>query len=143
MNFAVKISLLASGLFLLAGMLTGVLKYRAMMRSETHNAPVYIDIAHRTALLYSFAMLVAAKLLEYNPYSEATQTAAAGLMMTFFALTFGGHLVHGLKNDTDNLFRERNFSTTWFMYLLIPAHIGGLSIILWGFISTQFLGIKY
>jgi len=142
MNFAVKISLLSSGLFLLAGMLTGVLKYRAMMRSATHNAPVYIDVAHRTALLYAFAMLVAARLLEFNPYSAATQTFAAGLMITFFALTLAGHLAHGLKDDTDNLFRERNFSTTWFMYLLIPAHLGGLSIILWGFIATQFLGAR-
>ncbi|MEP6903221.1 MAG: hypothetical protein ABJA66_15840 [Actinomycetota bacterium] len=142
MNIAVKISLLSSGLFLMLGMLTGILKYRGMMQSATHTAPVYIDIAHRTALLYSFAMLVAAKLLEYNPYSVTIQTAAAGLMITFFALTFAGHLTHGLKNDTDNLFRERNFSTTWFMYLLIPAHIIGLSIILWGFVSTQFLGVK-
>jgi hypothetical protein len=142
MNIAVKISLLSSGLFLLLGMLTGILKYRGMMQSAAHTAPVYIDIAHRTALLYSFAMLVAAKLLEYNPYSVTLQTVAAGLMITFFALTFAGHLMHGLKNDTDNLFRERNFSTTWFMYLLIPAHLSGLSIILWGFVSTQFLDGK-
>jgi hypothetical protein len=142
MNFAEKISLLAAGLFLLAGMLTGVLKYYFIMKRASSAAPVYIDIAHRTALLYSFAMLVAARLLEFSPYSVTTQTFAAGLMILFFALTFGGHLSHGLKDDTDNIFRARNFATTWFMYLLIPAHLVGLSIILWGFVATQFFGAK-
>ena len=142
MNLAVKISLLSSGLFLLLGMLIGIIKYKRMLTSPTHIAPVYIDIAHRTALLYSFAMLVVAKLLEYSPYSVMVQLIASGLIITFFALTVGGHLTHGLKNDTDNLFRERNFTTTWFMYALIAAHIGGLSVILWGFVSTQILSIR-
>ena len=60
MSLAIKISLLASGLFLLMGMLTGVLKYQRIMTSPEHRAPVYVDIAHRAAFLYSFAMLVIA-----------------------------------------------------------------------------------
>lgn len=142
MNIAVKISLLSSGLFLLAGMLIGIVKYRRMMTSAEHVAPVYIDIAHRVAFLYSFAMLVVARLLEYNPYSETLQLVALGALLIFFVTTVGGHLANGLKNETDNIFRERSFSTTWYMYLLIAGHIGGLSFILWGFISTQFLGAK-
>lgn len=142
MNIAVKISLLSSGLFLLLGMLIGIVKYRRMMTSAEHNAPVYIDIAHRVAFLYSFAMLVIAKLLEYNPYSETLQLGAIGVLLLFFVTTVGGHLANGLKNETDNIFRERTFSTTWYMYLLIAGHIGGLSFILWGFTATQFLGVK-
>jgi hypothetical protein len=142
MNIAVKISLLSSGLFLLSGMLIGIVKYRRMMTSAGHTAPVYIDIAHRVAFLYSFAMLVVAKLLEYNPYSETLQLAAAAALLVFFVTTVGGHLANGLKNETDNIFRERTFSTTWYMYLLIAGHIGGLSFILWGFVRTQFLGVQ-
>lgn len=142
MNIAVKISLLSSGLFLLLGMLIGIIKYRQMMTSAEHVAPVYIDIAHRVAFLYSFAMLVIARLLESNPYSDAVQLGAVGLLLVFFVTTVGGHLANGLKNETDNIFRERSFSTTWYMYLLIAGHLGGLSIILWGFVSTQFLGVK-
>ncbi len=142
MNLAVKISLLSSGLFLLLGMLIGIVKYQRMLTSPEHIAPVYIDIAHRAAFLYSFAMLVIAKLLEYNPYSEAVQLGASGSVLAFLTLTVFGYLAHGLKNDTDNLFRERNFTTTWYMYLLIAGEIGGLSVIIWGFISTQFLGVK-
>jgi hypothetical protein len=140
MNLAVKISLLASGLFLLAGMLIGILKYHRVLTRETHTAPVYIDIAHRAAFLYSFAMLVIAKLLEYSPYSERVQLGASGLVLLFLALTIAGYLAHGLKEDTDNMFRERTFTTTWYMYMLIAGEIGGLSVIIWGFIRTQFIG---
>ena len=140
MNPAIKMSLLASGLFLLSGMLIGIFKYHRMLTRETHTAPVYIDIAHRAAFLYSFAMLVIAKLLEYSPYSERVQLGAAGLVLSFLALTIAGYLAHGLKEDTDNMFRERTFTTTWYMYMLIAGEIGGLSVIIWGFIRTQIIG---
>jgi len=140
MTLAVKISLLASGLFLLSGMLIGILKYQRTMSSPTNRAPVYVDIAHRAAFLYSFAMLVVAKLVEYSPYSTRVQVGAVLMILGFFALTVFGYTMEGIKNVTDNLFRERNFTTTWYMYLLIAGEVGGLSIILWGFIQTQIIG---
>jgi hypothetical protein len=137
MSLAIKISLLASGLFLLTGMLTGVLKYQRIMTSAEHRAPVYVDIAHRAAFLYSFAMLVIAKLLEYNPYSMRVQTGAVAAVLIFLVITIIGYIAHGIKNDTENIFSKRSFTTTWYMYLLIAGEIGGLSVILWGFIETQ------
>jgi hypothetical protein len=139
MSLAIKISLLASGLFLLMGMLTGVLKYQRIMTSPEHRAPVYVDIAHRAAFLYSFAMLVIAKLLEYNPYSMRVQTGAVAAVLIFLVITILGYLAHGIKNDTENIFNHRSFTTTWYMYLLIVGEIGGLSVILWGFIETQII----
>jgi hypothetical protein len=139
MSLAVKISLAASGVFLLVGMLLGVVKYRAIMRSPAHRAPVYVDIAHRASFLYSFAALVIAELLRYSPYPEAVQLAAAGVPLLFFALTIAGYSAHGLKDDTENIFAERNFTTTWFMYALIAGEIGGMAVVLWGFIETQLL----
>lgn len=65
MNLSVKIALLASGLFLLSGMLTGVWKYRRIMQFAENQAPVYVDIAYRTSFFYSFASLVIAKLIAY------------------------------------------------------------------------------
>src|SRR5437764_7170499 len=90
MNPAIKISLFASGIFLLTGMLTGILKYQRTMTSTHHRAPVYIDIAHRASFLYSFASLVIAKLLEYNPYSTRVQIIAATVPLAFFAITIVG-----------------------------------------------------
>lgn len=142
MNLAVKISLLSSGLFLLVGMLIGIVKFRRMLNTEDHMAPAYIDIAHRAAFLYSFAMLVIAKLLEYSPYSETVQLASSGIVLAFLSITIVGYFTHGMRDKTDNLFRERNFSTTWYVYMLAVGEIGGLSVIIWGFISTQFLGAK-
>ncbi len=142
MNLPVKISLLASGLFLLAGMLIGMVKHQQMLKSADHTAPAYIDIAHRAAFLYSFAMLVIAKLLEYSPYSENIQLGAMGSVLVFLSVTIVGYFAHGIRNTTGNLFRERNFSTTWYVYLLAAGEIGGLAVIVWGFISTQFLGPK-
>jgi hypothetical protein len=139
MNLAIKLSLAASGAFLLAGMLLGVVKYRRIMTSPAHRAPVYVDIAHRAALLYSFAALVIARLLEFSPYSERVQLVAAGVPILFFALTITGYATHGFRDDTENLFAEHNFITTWFMYALIAGEIGGTLVVLWGFISTQLL----
>lgn len=140
MNLAVKISLLSSGLFLLAGMFVGIVKHQQMLKSADHIAPAYIDIAHRAAFLYSFAMLVIAKLLEYSPYSETVQLVAMGLVLVFLSVTIVGYFITGMMNKTDNLFRYRDFRTTWYVYMLTVGEIGGLAIILWGFVSTQFLG---
>lgn len=140
MNLAVKISLLASGLFLLAGMLIGIVKHQRMLKSADHMAPAYIDIAHRAAFLYSFAMLVIAKLLEYSPYSQTVQLTALGSILIFLSVTIVGYFVTGMLNKTDNLFRNRDFRTTWYVYMLTVGEIAGLTIIIWGFISTQFLG---
>ena len=139
MNLAVRLSLAASGVFLLVGMLLGVVKYRAIMRSPAHRAPTYVDIAHRASFLYSFAALVIAELLRFSPYSESVQLAAAGVPLLFFALTVAGYSAHGLRDDTENIFAERNFTTTWFMYALIAGEIGGMAVVLWGFVETQFL----
>lgn len=138
MNLAAKISLAAAGCYLLVGMLFGVVKYRKTIMSAEHRAPVYIDIAHRAAFMYSFAALVIARLVEFSPYAERVQLTAVGLVFVFFTVTIAGYFVHGLKDDTDNIFAERNFTTTWYMYALIAGEIAGLSVILWGFLSTQF-----
>ena len=140
MSLAVKISLLASGIYLLVGMLIGVVKYRRTMKSAEHRAPVYIDIAHRAAFMYSFAALVISRLVEFSPYRERVQLISVSLVLLFFTLTIGGYLAHGLRDDTDNIFTERNFTTTWYMYALIAGEIFGLSVIVWGFIASQFFG---
>jgi hypothetical protein len=87
MPVALKLSLAASGLFFLCGLLTGIWKYRKIVTSAEHRAPVYVDIAHRASLLYSFAALVIARFVELSPFSEPVETLAAALPLLFFALT--------------------------------------------------------
>lgn len=139
MNLAIKISLLFSGLFLLSGMLTGIWKYAKIMDSPEHIAPVYVDIAHRASFFYSFASLVIAKLIEFSPFSPNVQILIVGFPLAYFLITVIGYIKEGFLNRTENMFAERNFITTWFMYGLIAGEVGGLLLILGGFIYTQFL----
>ena len=138
MSFAVKISLAAAGFYLLTGMLVGVIKYRQTMQSADHRAPIYIDIAHRASLFYSFAALVISHLLEHNAFSQAVLLPSTLAVLMFFSLTILGYFLTGMKNETDNLFSERNFVTTWFMYALIAGEIGGFVIIFAGFLVRTF-----
>ena len=138
MSLATKIALLASGLFLLSGMLTGVWKYAKIMSSIEHKAPAYVDIAHRASFFYSFASLVIAKLVEFSPFSNAWQIVIVAVPVLYFVLTVIGYIREGILNRTENMFAERNFVTTWFMYGLIAGEIGGFFLILGGFIYTQF-----
>lgn len=138
MTLAIRISLLFSGIFLLTGMLTGVWKYLQMMKSENHLAPVYVDIAHRASLLYSFACLVIAKLMEFSPYSQIVQMIIVIVPIVYFALAIFAYIKEGYLNQTDNMLRERNFTTTWFVYSLIFGEVSSIALILSGFIYTQF-----
>jgi hypothetical protein len=138
MNTAVKIALLVSGIFLLNGMLTGVWKYAKIMSSENHQAPVYVDIAHRTSFFYSFASLVIAKLTEFSPFSMTWQIIIILFPLSYFIISVIGYMKEGYLNRTENMFAERNFITTWFMYGLIIGEIGGLAVIIGGFVYTQF-----
>jgi hypothetical protein len=139
MNLAIKITLLFSGIYLLVGMLTGILKYQGMMKSEKHEAPVYIDIAHRASLLYSFAALVMAKLLEFSPFPIWVQILSTVIPLIYFSLAIASYIKLGLQNVEITQFSERNFITTWFMYSLIAGEIGGVCLIVGGFVYTQFL----
>lgn len=138
MNLSIKIALLASGVFLLSGMLTGVWKYAKIMDSAEHRAPVYVDIAHRASFFYSFACLVIAKLMEFSPFDQTAQTVIVAVPVLYFMVTVIGYIREGFLNRTENMFTERNFVTVWFMYGLIAGEIGGFLLILGGFVYTQF-----
>lgn len=138
MNLAIKISLLFSGLFLLSGMLTGIWKYSHMMKSNTRQAPVYVDIAHRTSFFYSFACLVIAKLMEFSPFSDFWQIVIVAVPIFYFVLAVVAYIKEGFLNRTENMFGETNFATTWVTYSLIVGEVGGFIFILGGFIYTCF-----
>ncbi|MGL4310659.1 MAG: hypothetical protein ACRCSU_09245 [Paracoccaceae bacterium] len=97
--------LLASG-FLFTGLLTGVWKYLEMRRSKQAVAPVYVDIAHRAALMYSFAMTLLSLLTLQTTLSQMQQLVLLGILAGSFAFAVGSYILHGLLQDTDNQFRK-------------------------------------
>jgi hypothetical protein len=139
LSSAAAVCLSAAGLFLLTGLLIGVWKYWRMLNSPDHRAPAYVDIAHRAALLYSFASLTMMKLVEYSPYPQPVQLAATSVPIVFFAAAVASYVWHGVLEDTDNQFEQRSFVTTWGMVLLIAGEIGGISVLVWGFFVAEVL----
>lgn len=136
---AARLALASSGLFLLTGLVAGVWKYARIMSSSDHRAPVYVDITHRAALLYSFACLVMMALVEHSPYATTVQLWSTAVPIFFFATAIASYVYHGLAGDTDNQFRERSVLTTWGMYLLIAGEIGGVLVLVWGFFEAEVL----
>ncbi|MEZ5307144.1 MAG: hypothetical protein R2684_08375 [Pyrinomonadaceae bacterium] len=135
-DFSSKIALSFSGLFLLCGMLTGVWKWRKIMASEKHVAPVYVDIAHRTSFFYSFACLVIAALVGFTPYGETLRTVFVAVPILFFALSVAGYIREGARDRTDNMFSEKTFVTNGFMYLLTAGEVAGFGAIFAGFLYS-------
>ncbi len=138
---AAHIALIAAGGFLLTGMLTGIWKYTHMMRSENAQAPVYVDICHRTALMYAFACVVLQQLALHSRWSDAVNTIAVVVPVLYFAsavLTYG---IHGWLRDTDNQLRRPHVLGRMvlppavirvYMVTLIVGEIGGAAVLLAG-----------
>ena len=72
-----KITLLAAGLIFLLALVLGVWKYRQIMAADDHRAHPYVDIAHRAALLYSFATLLLAVFVEFSAWPARVNLTAA------------------------------------------------------------------
>ena len=129
--------LLAAGLIFLWALLLGVWKYRQMAASGDGLAHPYVDVAHRAALLYSFATLLLATFVELSEWSVAVNLAAAFAAVFFFAAAIATYCWHGYARDTDNQLREPIAGTHAFMWALIVAEIGGFAVLLAGFLSAQ------
>ncbi len=138
---AERFALLSAGVFLLTGMLTGIWKYWHMARSASATAPVYVDICHRTALLYAFACLVLQQLALSSSFSPHINLAAVVIPIVFFALAVLSYAIHGFLQDTDNQLRKPHVLgsrtlSPWllrgFMLLLIVGEVGGTCVLIAG-----------
>ncbi len=132
-----KVVLLAAALMFLWALLLGVLKFRQMDASEEGLAHPYTDIAHRAALLYSFALLLIATFVELSGWGVLVNLLAAGALTFYFYAAVFGYMVHGIKRDTDNQFRRPVRGLEAFMATLIVAEIGGWLVLIAGFLDAQ------
>lgn len=138
MSLAEKICLSAAFLFFMTGLITGIWKYRHMARSEDATSPIYVDIAHRSSLLYSFAALLLAAFSAHSVFAGWVNTVAALAALVFFALAIATYVIHGLLQDTDNQLRRphrlgKRLLPSWvtglFMTLLIVGEVGGALVL--------------
>lgn len=128
--------LLAAGMFLWA-LALGVWKYRQIVVSRTHRAHLYVDIAHRAALMYSFALLLVATFVQFSDFSTAVNLVGACAPAFYFFAAVGSYAWHGWRADTDNQFREPVRGTHAFMVSLIVGEIGGFLLLVAGFLDGQ------
>jgi hypothetical protein len=139
LNVATKIVLLYAAVMFLWALLLGVLKYRQTLTSPDHRAHPYTDIAHRAALLYSFALLLVATFVAFSQWSTAVNLVAASAMALYFFTSVAGYTVHGIRQDTENQFTHATSGLRGFMVSLIAVEIIGFLVLVGGFIDAQFV----
>lgn len=142
---AARFLLTSAGLLFFFGLLFGAWKYAVIARSEEAQAPVYVDIAHRAALLYAFACMLLGQLCGASAWSNTVNLAAAVVLVVYFAVAVLAYAVHGALRDTDNqLKRPHRLGTKTigdrvmltFMVSLITAEIGAFLVIFSGFLAA-------
>jgi len=133
-----KVTLLAAGLIFLLALLLGVWKYQQIITSENHQAHIYVDIAHRAALLYSFATLLVAVFVELSGWPTWVNMTASMVMVYFFVTAIASYMLHGALRDTTNQFEKPGPLLKVGMVLLIVGEIGGFAVLLAGFGVGEF-----
>lgn len=133
-----KVIVLVAGLLLLWALGLGVVKYHQMSTSADGTAHRYVDIAHRAALMYSFAALVLAALAHFSAWSVTVDLIAASVVLVFFVAAIVSYTVHGFRRDTENQFVNPVRGTHLFMVSLIVGEIGGTAVLVAGFAFAQF-----
>lgn len=129
--------LCAAGLFFLWALGLGVWKWRQMATRPQHLAHPYVDMAHRAALLYSFAALLIAVFAQLSAFGPVVNAIAAFVPLFFFAAAIAIYCVHGYREDTDNQIRDAIPGSGFFMALLIAGEIGGFAVLFAGFCLGQ------
>ncbi|MGY0503320.1 hypothetical protein ACWZHB_32945 [Nocardia sp. FBN12] len=132
-----RITLLITGFIFLSALLLGVWKYHGIRVAGA--AHVYVDIAHRAALMYSFAGILLAVFTELSAWPTIVNLTADLVVLAFFAGAIASYALHGLRRDTTNQFdgqipAELRLS----MYGLIAGEIGGFGVLFSGFVVGQF-----
>ncbi len=131
-----NIALLLAGLVFLWALGLGVLKYAQIRRSPEAQAHPYTDIAHRAALLYSFALGLIAVFAELSDWPTWVDLVAVLVLAGFFVAAIASYQWHGMRGDTDNQMRGNPPAVSWFMYALIVGEIGAFAVLLAGFVRS-------
>ena len=147
LSLAVKLAILFSGIFLWVGMLTGVWKYLQIRNSPQSRAHYYVDIAHRSSLLYAPATLILAVLAYCSVWPSMVNLICVLINILFFSFSIAAYMLHGFLQDTTNQFKQPHqlgefhlpgSLMTFAMLDLIVAELGGTGILLYGAFAGLF-----
>lgn len=121
--------------FFLVALLTGSWKYFCIRNSASAEAPVYVNIAHRAALMYSFAALLLAVIASLSAFSDTVNLVATLLPLFYFGLAIARYIQLGISNQTDNqhLNPPSRAGELALLLSLMVAEIGGFLVLAAGF----------
>ncbi|MEQ1310626.1 hypothetical protein [Acinetobacter sp. XH1639] len=138
---ATKLAIIFSGIFLWVGMLTGVWKYYQIRNTELARAHYYVDIAHRSSLLYAAASLILAALSYFTSLSDSLSLFCVVANLFFFSMSILVYIIHGMLKDTTNQFKQPHklgqwsiprWCMTFLMLGLIMVELGATAVLLLG-----------
>jgi hypothetical protein len=137
---ASRIALSASGIFFMTGLLTGLWKYLCMRQSQKTEAPHYVNVAHRAALMYAFAAQFLAVFAALSAFSDTVNSIAVIFPLLFFGIAIVHYINLGIANKTNNSMRDSADRQKDYLILniLSVAEIGGFSVLLLGFFLRLF-----
>ena len=135
---ATAVTLFAAGLIFLLALVLGIWKYRQMAVNPDHLAHPYVDIAHRAALMYTFATLLVAVFVQLSAWPAWVNLTAAMVLVFFFVVAIAAYIQHGFRQDTTNQFEHPSGSLHAGMLALIFGEVGGFLVLLAGFVVAQF-----
>jgi len=129
-------AMFATMIFFFAALVTGIWKYYHIHTSPRAEAPVYVNIAHRAALMYSFGGLLLAVFASLSAFPSAVNVVAVVLPLFFFGFAILGYIMLGLRNTTDNQFLNppNPKGVLMLMLALIVAEVGGFLVLAAGFV---------
>ncbi|MGW6724481.1 hypothetical protein ACWF9G_01125 [Nocardia sp. NPDC055029] len=134
-----RVTLLVTGLIFLSALLLGVWKYHGIRTSAEGAAHIYVDIAHRAALLYSFAGILLAVFTELSAWPTIVNLTADLVILAFFVGAIASYVLHGMRRDTTNQFAgEIPAALRLSMYGLMAGEILGFLVLFSGFVVGQF-----
>ncbi len=139
LDWSTKWVVLIAGLIFVWALALGVWKYRQIVASPDGRAHPYVDIAHRAALLYSFATMLLAVFVQLSKWPDIVNFLTALAVIVFFVGAIGGYQFHGTRRDTVNQFVDPAPGLGASMIALILVEIAGTLVLLAGFVAGQLI----
>lgn len=143
LEWSVKLGIIFGASYLWVGMLTGVWKYVQISQSKQARAHYYVDIAHRSSLLYAPATLILAIMAYFSIWSEQINLICMVINLIFFSFSILSYILHGILQDTTNQFKQPHQLGRYqlpklimriLMVFLVVGEVGATTVLLVGLI---------
>ncbi|QMU74017.1 hypothetical protein GXP74_25305 [Streptacidiphilus sp. P02-A3a] len=132
-----SVVLFLAGVIFVWALVLGVWKWQRMSTSADGLAHPYIDIAHRSALLYSFAAGLISAFVQFSRWPDAVNLSAGVTIVVLFMATIANYVRLGIQGRTDNQMRNAPPNMRILLAILIIGEIGGFCVLLTGFAAAQ------